>query len=142
MDIAKKFTDKIIKIKGTAQASDTIALHSRKNLTTLNSITTAAQKANKMAGISSKELNFAEVHDCFTIAEVVVYEDLGFCEKFCGRPATEEGRTVIDGKTIINKSGGLKSKGHPVGATGVAQIIELYEQLTGKAGKRQVKNGL
>ena len=69
-----------------------------------------------------------------------MYEDLGFCEKGCGGPATEEGRTAIDGKTPINTSGGLKSKGHPVGATGIAQIIELHEQLTGQAGKRQVKN--
>jgi acetyl-CoA C-acetyltransferase len=140
MDIAKKFTDTIIKIKGTAQASDTIALHSRKSLTTLNSVVTAAQKAYKMAGVTPKDINFAEVHDCFTIAEAVVYEDLGFCEKGCGGPAAEEGRTAIDGKTPLNTSGGLKSKGHPVGATGIAQIIELYEQLTGQAGKRQVKN--
>jgi len=140
MDIAKKFTNSFVKVKATAQASDTIALHSRKSLTTLNSVTTAAQKVYKMAGITPKDINFAEVHDCFTIAEVVVYEDLGFCEKGCGGPAAEEGRTAIDGKTPINTSGGLKSKGHPVGATGIAQIIELYEQLTGQAGKRQVKN--
>jgi acetyl-CoA C-acetyltransferase len=140
MDIAKKFTDSPIRVKATAQASDTIALHSRKSLTTLNSVTTAAQKAYRMAGITPFDIDFAEVHDCFTIAEVVVYEDLGFCEKGCGGPAAEEGRTAIDGKSPLNTSGGLKSKGHPVGATGIAQIIELYEQLTGQAGKRQVKN--
>jgi acetyl-CoA C-acetyltransferase len=140
MDIAKKFTSSPVRVKGTAQASDTIALHSRKSLTTLNSVVTAAQKAYKMAGVTPKDINFAEVHDCFTIAEAVVYEDLGFCDKGCGGPAAEEGRTSIDGKTPINTSGGLKSKGHPVGATGIAQIIELYEQLTGQAGKRQVKN--
>ena len=140
MDIAKKFTDTIVKVRGTAQASDTIALHSRKSFTSLNSVTTAAQKAYKMAGVTPKDINFAEVHDCFTIAEAVVYEDLGFCEKGCGGPAAEEGKTAIDGETPINTSGGLKSKGHPVGATGIAQIIELHEQLTGRADKRQVKN--
>jgi acetyl-CoA C-acetyltransferase len=140
MDIAKKFTKKIIKVKGTAQASDTIALHSRKSLTTLNSVITAAQKAYKMAGVTPKDINFAEVHDCFTIAEIVVSEDLGFFEKGKGGSAVEKGLTSLDGKIPINTSGGLKSKGHPVGATGIAQIIELYEQLTGQAGKRQVKN--
>jgi acetyl-CoA C-acetyltransferase len=140
MDIAKKYTKKIIKIKGTAQASDTIALHSRKSLTTLNSVITAAQKAYKMAGVTPKDINFAEVHDCFTIAEIVVSEDLGFFEKGKGGSAVEKGLTSLDNKIPINTSGGLKSKGHPVGATGIAQIIELYEQLTGQAGKRQVKN--
>jgi acetyl-CoA C-acetyltransferase len=142
MDIAKKITKSpIIRIKASVQASDTIALHSRKSFTTLNSVTTAAQKAYKVAGITSKDINFAEVHDCFTIAEIVVSEDLGFFEKGCGGPAVEEGSTSIEqGKIPINTSGGLKSKGHPVGATGIAQVIECYEQLTGQAGKRQVKN--
>lgn len=141
MDIARKFTKNIIRIKASAQASDTIALHSRKSFTTLNSVSTAAQKAYKIAGITPKDVNFAEVHDCFTIAEIVVSEDLGFFEKGCGGSAVEEGLTSLEnGKIPINTSGGLKSKGHPVGATGVAQVIECYEQLTGQAGKRQVKN--
>ncbi len=141
MDIAKKFTKNPVRIKASAQASDTIALHSRKSFTTLNSVTAAAQKAYKIAGISPKDVNFAEVHDCFTIAEIVVSEDLGFFEKGCGGSAAEEGLTSLEsGKIPINTSGGLKSKGHPVGATGVAQVIECYEQLTGQAGKRQVKN--
>ena len=140
MDIAKKFAKNLIKIKGTAQASDTIALHSRKSLTTLNSVITAAQKAYKMAGVTPKDINFAEVHDCFTIAEIVVTEDLGFFEKGKGGSAAEKGLTSLEGKIPINTSGGLKSKGHPVGATGIAQIIEVYEQLTGQAKKRQAKN--
>jgi acetyl-CoA C-acetyltransferase len=101
----------------------------------------AAQKAYKTAGITPKDVNLAEVHDCFTIAEIVVSEDLGFFEKGCGGSAVQEGLTSLEhGKIPINTSGGLKSKGHPVGATGVAQVIECYEQLTGQAGKRQVKN--
>ena len=141
MDIAKKFTKNPVRIKASTQASDTIALHSRKSFTTLNSVSSAAQKAYKIAGITPKDVNFAEVHDCFTIAEIVVSEDLGFFEKGCGGSAVEEGLTSLEkGKIPINTSGGLKSKGHPVGATGVAQVIECYEQLTGQAGKRQVKN--
>ena len=141
MDTAKKFTKNPVRIKASAQASDTIALHSRKSFTTLNSVVSAAQKAYKSAGITPKDVNFAEVHDCFTIAEIVVSEDLGFFEKGCGGSAVSEGLTSLEhGKIPINTSGGLKSKGHPVGATGVAQVIECYEQLTGQAGKRQVKN--
>ena len=141
MDTAKKFTKNPVRIKASAQASDTIALHSRKSFTTLNSVVSAAQKAYKSAGITPKDVNFAEVHDCFTIAEIVVSEDLGFFEKGCGGSAVAEGLTSLEhGKIPINTSGGLKSKGHPVGATGVAQVIECYEQLTGQAGKRQVKN--
>lgn len=141
LDKAKKITDSYVKVKASAQASDTIALHSRKSLTTLNAVSSAAAKAYSIAKIKPKDIDFAEVHDCFTIAEIVVSEDLGFFDKGRGGPAVHDGLTsLIGGKIPINTSGGLKSKGHPVGATGVAQIIELYEQLTGKAGKRQVKN--
>jgi acetyl-CoA C-acetyltransferase len=141
MDIAKKFTDSPVRIKASAQASDTIALHSRESLTTLNSVVKAAEKAYKLSNLKPENIDFAEVHDCFSIAEIVVTEDLGFFEKGCGGSSVEEGLTSLEtGKIPINTSGGLKSKGHPVGATGVAQIIELYEQLQGKAGARQVKN--
>ncbi len=141
LDIAKKITDSYVKVKASAQASDTIALHSRKSLTTLNAVSSAASKAYSIAKIKPKDIDFAEVHDCFTIAEIVVSEDLGFFEKGRGGPAVHDGLTSLNGGKIpINTSGGLKSKGHPVGATGIAQIIELYEQLTGQAGKRQVKN--
>ncbi len=141
MDIAKKFTDSPIRVKASAQASDTIALHSRRSLTTLDAVVRAAEKAYKQSNLKPSDINFAEVHDCFTIAEIVVSEDLGFFEKGCGGASVQEGLTSLETGTIpINTSGGLKSKGHPVGATGVAQIIELYEQLQGKAGSRQVKN--
>mgnify|MGYP000659288554 CR=1 FL=1 len=93
-----------------------------------------------MAGGTPGDIDVAEVHDCFTIAEVIATEDLGFFAPGEGYKAIAEGATRLDGPKPINTSGGLKSKGHPVGATGIAQIIELYEQLTGQAGKRQVKN--
>ena len=86
-----------------------------------------------------KDINLAEVHDCFTIAEVMAIEDLGFFEKGKGGPASLEGKTALDGEIPINTSGGLKSCGHPVGATGVAQIVETVEQLWGEAGERQVE---
>jgi acetyl-CoA C-acetyltransferase len=140
MEVAKKLKKKPIKVIASAQASDTIALHSRPSFTTIGSVVRAAQKAYKLAGIKPKDVSFCEVHDCFTIAEIVVSEDLGFFKKGKGGEAAERGLTSIDGKIPINTSGGLKSKGHPVGATGIAQIIELYEQLSGKAGERQVVN--
>ena len=141
MDVAKKFTDTPVRIRGSVQTSDTIALHSRSSLTTLKAVSMAAEKIYKMTNLKPQDIDFAEVHDCFSIAEIVVSEDLGFFDKGCGGAAVEEGSTSLEtGKIPINTSGGLKSKGHPVGATGIAQIIELYEQLQGKAGKRQVKN--
>ena len=140
LDVAKKLSKNYAKVIASTQASDSIALYQRKSFTTLNAVTKAANLAYEKAGVKPNDIDFAEVHDCFTIAEIVVFEDLGFCEKGCGGPAVEEGTTSLDGKIPINTSGGLKSKGHPVGATGIAQIIELSEQLTGKAGKRQVKN--
>jgi acetyl-CoA C-acetyltransferase len=141
LDMAKKFTKAPVKIIASSQASDSISLYERESFTTLKSVSKAAEKAYKQANIKPADIDFAEVHDCFTISEIVVSEDLGFFEKGCGGPAVEEGKTAIEGGEIpINTSGGLKSKGHPVGATGIAQIIELYEQLTGQAGKRQVKD--
>jgi acetyl-CoA C-acetyltransferase len=141
LDIAKKFTDTPVKVVVSTQASDTISLYERETFTTLKSVTKAAEKAYQQANLKPENIDLAEVHDCFTISEIVVSEDLGFFEKGCGGPAVEEGKTSLeDGEIPINTSGGLKSKGHPVGATGIAQIIELYEQLTGQAGKRQVKD--
>jgi len=141
MDVAKKLKKNLIRVMASSQASDTIALHGRSNLTTLNSVVKAAEKAYKMADIKPNDVNLVEVHDCFTIAEIVVSEDLGFFEKGKGGEAVANGWTAIEcGGIPFNTSGGLKSKGHPVGATGIAQIIELYEQLNGAAGARQVKN--
>jgi acetyl-CoA C-acetyltransferase len=141
MDVAKKLKKNPIRVLASAQASDTIALHGRKSLTTLGSVVNAAKKAYSMSGKKPSDINLAEVHDCFTIAEIVVTEDLGFFEKGKGGQAALDGKTSIECKlTPVNTSGGLKSKGHPVGATGIAQIIELYEQLNQKAGARQVAN--
>ncbi len=141
MDVAKKLKKNPIRVIASAQASDTIALHSRKDITTLNSVVKAAEKAYKQADKRPNDINLVEVHDCFTIAEIVVTEDLGFFEKGKGGEAAEKGWTSIEcNKIPVNTSGGLKSKGHPVGATGIAQIIELYEQLNGTAGARQVKD--
>ncbi len=141
LDVVKKLHKQPIHVLASAQASDTIALHGRKSLTTLHAVSRAAEKAYRGAGISPKDINLAEVHDCFTIAEIVASEDLGFFEKGKGGEAAASGQTSIECKRIpLNTSGGLKSKGHPVGATGVAQIIELYEQLKGSSGERQVKD--
>jgi acetyl-CoA C-acetyltransferase len=93
-----------------------------------------------MAGLSPKDIDVAEVHDCFTIAEIIAYEDLGFCNPGEGGKFIEEGISTLDGELPVNTSGGLKAKGHPVGATGVAQLYEIFLQLTGQAGERQVEN--
>ncbi len=141
LEMAKNFTDKAVKVIASTQASDTISLYERESFTTLKAVTTAAEKAYKQANLKPSDIDFAEIHDCFTISEIVVSEDLGFFNKGQGGKAVEEGKTSIEtGEIPINTSGGLKSKGHPVGATGIAQIIELYEQLTNQAGKRQVEN--
>jgi acetyl-CoA C-acetyltransferase len=141
MDVAKRLKKNTIRVSASAQASDTIALHSRKDLTTLGAVTRAAEQAYRLAGVKPGDIGLAEVHDCFTIAEIVVTEDLGFFPKGKGGEAVKEGQTSLEcGKVAINTSGGLKAKGHPVGATGIAQIIEIYEQLLGGAGARQAKN--
>jgi acetyl-CoA C-acetyltransferase len=139
-DQAKKLAKKgAVKIIGSGQASDTIALHSRADFTSLRSVQKSAAVAYKMAGKTPKDIQLCEVHDCFTIAEIMVTEDLGFFEKGKGGPAVEGGETALGGKIPINTSGGLKSKGHPVGATGVAQLVEVTQQLRGEAGARQIK---
>jgi acetyl-CoA C-acetyltransferase len=137
---AKKYTDKPIKIIASGQASDTLALHGRRDICTLDATVHAAKMAYKQANLTPKDIDFAEVHDCFTIAEICAIEDLGFIEKGKGGTAVENKITTIDGQIPINTSGGLKAKGHPVGATGVAQIVELVMQLRNEAGKRQVKD--
>ena len=134
----KKYTDKPIKIIGSGQASDTLALHARKNICTLESTVHAAQMAYKQATITPKDIDIAEVHDCFTIGEICAIEDLGFVKKGDGGKAIDNNITTRDGSLPVNTSGGLKAKGHPVGATGVAQIVEVTLQLRGDAEKRQV----
>jgi acetyl-CoA C-acetyltransferase len=140
-EMAKKISKKpAVKIIASGNATDTIALHSRSDFTTLNATIKAAERAYKMANLTPEKIDFAEVHDCFTIAEIVIIEDLGFVKKGEGGKATQSGMTALDGKKPVNVSGGLKSKGHPVGATGVAQVVEVVHQLRGEAGARQVKN--
>ena len=141
VDIAKKLGKPVIKVIGSGHATDAIALHSRDDMTTLKATSVAAEKALKMAGKTLKDIDFAEVHDCFTIAEIVVTESLGLFKPGKGGEAAVKGETSLEGSFPINTSGGLKSKGHPVGATGVAQIIEVIKQLRGEAENgRQLKN--
>ncbi|HID26467.1 MAG TPA: thiolase domain-containing protein [Methanosarcinales archaeon] len=137
-ELAKKYTDTPIYIKATAQAGDTISLHDRRDITTLDATVKAAKKAYKIAKVTPKDIDLVEVHDCFTIAEICAIEDLGFVQKGIGGKATEDGITAIDGDIPVNPSGGLKACGHPVGATGIKQVVEIVEQLRGEAGKRQV----
>ncbi|WP_319506243.1 thiolase domain-containing protein [uncultured Methanolobus sp.] len=137
-DIAHEFTDTPIYVKATAQASDTIALHDRRDITTLDASVVAGRRAYEMAKMGPKDIQLVEVHDCFTIAEICAIEDLGFAKKGEGGIITQNGETAIGGRIPVNTSGGLKSCGHPVGATGVKQAIEIVEQLRGEAGKRQV----
>ena len=139
-DMVKKFNKPGVKVIGTGHATDTIALHDRDDLTTLAAVAAAAEQAYKMSGKDAKDIDFVEVHDCFTIAEIIVSESLGLFERGKGGPAAEAGESSLEGRIPINASGGLKSKGHPVGATGLAQIVEITEQLRGEAGSRQVKN--
>jgi acetyl-CoA C-acetyltransferase len=141
LDMAKKIAKNgAAKVVGSGHSMDTIAFHSRNDLTEIASAQRAAEKAYEMAGVGPKDIDVAGVHDCFTIAEICVTEALGFFEKGHGGKAAEAGETARDGKMPINPSGGLKSKGHPVGATGIAQIHEVTQQLRGNAGKRQLEN--
>ena len=137
-EVAKKYTDTPVYIKGMGQASDVMALHDRADLTALKATKLAASEAYGMAGIDAGDVDVADVHDCFTIAEVMATEDLGFFPKGEGGMAAAEGRTALDGDKPVNPDGGLKAKGHPVGATGAAMAYEMYKQLRGEAGKHQV----
>ncbi len=136
---AKKYTDSPIRILATAQASDTLALHDRRDITTLDASVFASRRAFRMAGLEPEDVDLAEVHDAFTIGEIVAIEDLGFFDKGDGGRATREGLTAIGGEIPINTSGGLKACGHPVGATGIKQAYEMVLQLRGEAGERQVE---
>jgi len=140
VEVAKKMKKPVIKIIGTGHATDTIALSSRKDITWLESTYQAAKQAYDMADKKPEDINFIEVHDCFTIAEICVLEALGIVEKGKGGEAYEDELTFLEGKIPVNTSGGLKAKGHPVGATGVAQVIEIVKQLRGEADKRQIKD--
>ena len=137
---AKEHTKDYVEVIGSGRGGSSAALQGREHLTTIPSTRIAAEAAYKMAGITPKDIDFAEVHDCFTIAEIIDTEDLGFFEKGKGVEGVREELTSRKGEIPINPSGGLKSKGHPIGATGVGQIAEVFEQLTGKAGERTVND--
>jgi acetyl-CoA C-acetyltransferase len=139
-DKAKKYKDNPVKIIGSGQSSDMLPLHGRKNICTFESTVHAAKKAYKHANIKPKDIDVAEVHDCFTISEILAIEDLGFVKKGEGGKAIDNNITTLNGDIPINTSGGLKAKGHPIGATGVAQVAEIVLQLRGKADKRQIKD--
>ncbi len=136
-DLAYQFSDTPLFVLGAGQASDR-ALHDRDSLTSIPSAQIAAREAYQMAGVGPADIQVVEVHDCFTIAEIIASEDLGFFETGEGWKAAEDGVTARSGARPINSSGGLKSKGHPVGASGAAQVVEIWEQLRGEAGQRQL----
>ena len=138
LERAAEFTGKPAKVMGIAQTSDYVALDQKGDITTLGAVVSAARKAYQMAGVTARDIEFAEVHDCFTIAEILATEDLGFVKKGEGGPYALAGHTCLRGERPINTSGGLKSKGHPVGATGAGQICDLVMQLRGEAGERQL----
>jgi acetyl-CoA C-acetyltransferase len=135
---AKKLSDTPVWIAASATASAPMSILRRETLTSLPSAVEASRQAYKMAGVGPNDIDVADVHDCFTIAEIMAYEDLGFCEKGKGGKFIEEDQSKIGGKVPINVDGGLKSKGHPVGATGTSMAVEMVKQLRGEAGNRQV----
>jgi acetyl-CoA C-acetyltransferase len=135
---AKEFTDKPVLIRGSGMATSSMALAHRGDPSYLDAVSAAAGRAYEAAGVSPSDLDLAEVHDCFTIAELCVLEAACLAERGEAAALTRAGETTLGGRLPINTSGGLKAKGHPVGATGVAQVIELVEQLRGEAGDRQV----
>ncbi len=136
---AQRYTDRPVKIVGTGQATGSMALADRNDPAVLDAVAKAAERAYGMAGVAPKDIQVAELHDCFAIAEICCLEALGFACEGEGADAAKSGMTELGGKIPVNTSGGLKSKGHPVGATGVAQAIEIFEQLRGEAGDRQVE---
>ena len=140
--VAKSLTDTPVWVRGSGAASDHLALHDRPSITQLKATQQAANRAYGMAGVVANQIDVAEVHDCFTIAEVLATEDLGFAMRGEGGQFAREGRGVLNqGQTTVNVSGGLKSKGHPLGATGTGQVVEVFKQLRGDAGhSRQVRD--
>ena len=138
-EIAKNFTDEPVYLIGSGQASDG-ALPERSTLSSIPAAEKSAKTAYSMAGVSPNDIDLAEVHDCFTIAEIMASEDLGFFKSGEGWKAVMDGKTARTGHRPINSSGGLKAKGHPVGASGVGQAVEIWKQLRGDAGERQVPN--
>lgn len=137
-DVSSAFTDRPIRVAGSALATDSAFRGHDESLSNFRATRTASNDAYEQAGIGPTEVDVAEVHDCFSITELVTYEDLGFCERGNGGEFIDEGHPHLDGDLPVNPSGGLLSKGHPIGATGVAQITEIFDQLRHEAGDVQV----
>jgi len=142
-DVARKLTDTPVWIKGIGVSSDSANLSKRDNYVGLAATVDASRKAYARAKVTPNDLDVATCHDCFTIAELMAYEDLGFCAKGEGAKLLKDGQTEMGGRIPVNVDGGLKAKGHPVGATGVSMMVEISKQLRGEAGRHQVpiKNG-
>ncbi|MFB6165369.1 MAG: thiolase family protein [Haloarculaceae archaeon] len=139
VEVAEQYTDDYVVVSGVAGATDTHVVHERNDPTTMGGVVESGEQAYEMAGIGPDDVDVAELHDMFTILEFLQMEGLGFAGKGEAWQAVENGETTMDGDRPINTSGGLKSKGHPLGASGVAQGYEVYEQLMGEAGPRQVE---
>ncbi len=137
---AKSITDKVVWLDGVGCATASMSVLRRPDLVGLPSAQEAARRAYQMAGVTPRDIKVAEVHDCFTVAEIMAYEDLGFCKKGEGGHYIADRRSYIGGEVAVNVDGGLKSKGHPIGATGVSMAYEIVKQLRGECGKRQVPN--
>jgi acetyl-CoA acetyltransferase len=136
---AKKLSDTPIWLEGVGSATAPFSVLNRQKITTIPSAVDAAVSAYKMAKVEPKDIDVADVHDCFTIAEIMAYEDLGFCKRGEGGKFIEEQQSYLGGNIPVNVDGGLKSKGHPVGATGTSMAVEAVKQLRGDAKKRQVE---
>jgi acetyl-CoA C-acetyltransferase len=137
-EIAKESSSPAVWLDGLGCATASMSVLRRPNLVGLPSAEEAGREAYKMAGVGPKDIKVAEVHDCFTIAEIMAYEDLGFCERGRGGQFIADKQSYIGGRTPVNTDGGLKAKGHPIGTTGVSMTVEIAKQLRGEAGDRQV----
>ena len=136
---AKELTDKPVYVVGIGQASAGNLLSQKDYLPRIRSRELSAKQAYDMAGLSPKDIDVCELHDCFSIATIIALEGLGFFESGKASEAVERGETKIGGKIPVNPSGGLKAKGHPIGATGTAQVYDIVKQLRGECGERQVE---
>jgi acetyl-CoA C-acetyltransferase len=137
-DVVGEYTDERVRVAGVGAGSDHVGLADRDSYTSIGAAVAAGDRAYETAGVGPDDLDFAEVHDCFAVAELFAYEDLGFCDRGEAARLLREGTTDRDGALPVNTSGGLKSKGHPIGATGTGQVVEAFDQLTGRAGDRQL----
>ena len=137
---ARELTDTPVWLDGMGCATASMSVLRRPNLHSLPSAVEAARQAYRMAGVEAPDIDVAEVHDCFTIAEIMAYEDLGFCERGQGGGFIQERQSYLGGTTPVNVDGGLKAKGHPIGTTGVSMTVEIARQLRGECGQRQVED--